>query len=107
MANPVKNITSDDLKELMETADAADVMFVDVREKDEWDALRLSRFELRPLSEAQGWLNSLPKDKKLVVMCKLGGRSARAADALANAGYDEVHNVLGGIMEFVDKHGVK
>ncbi|CAL56208.1 Rhodanese-like domain [Ostreococcus tauri] len=100
-----ENVTSDDLREMIETADDSDVMFVDVREKDEWDALKVRRFELKPLSDVGSWLNALPREKKLVVMCKLGGRSARACDALVAAGYDNVYNVLGGITEYSEKYG--
>lgn len=36
------------------------------------------------------------KDAKVVVGCKMGGRSTRAVDALAAAGYSELVNMLGG-----------
>lgn len=35
-------------------------------------------------------------DAKLLIGCQMGGRSARAADILAAAGYTDVANVLGG-----------
>ena len=39
----------------------------------------------------------LPTDRDIVVMCKSGGRSARAAAALVELGFSRVHNVEGGI----------
>ena len=36
------------------------------------------------------------QDAKLLIGCQMGGRSARAADILAAAGYTDVSNVLGG-----------
>jgi len=38
----------------------------------------------------------LPKDKKLVVGCKMGGRSQRACEILSRIGYQNLHNIDGG-----------
>ena len=94
------------LRELLETADDDDTMFVDVRERDEWDAARLPRFELKPLSAAGEWLETLPRDKRLVVMCKGGVRSAKACEALAVCGYTDLVNVSGGIMAYANAYGL-
>lgn len=37
-----------------------------------------------------------PKDRPLIVGCQMGGRSQRAAEMLAQAGYAEISNVQGG-----------
>jgi len=94
------------LRELLETADDDDTMFVDVRERDEWDAARLPRFELKPLSAAGEWLETLPRDKTLVVMCKGGVRSAKACEALAVRGYEDLVSVSGGIMAYANAYGL-
>jgi rhodanese-related sulfurtransferase len=39
---------------------------------------------------------NFPSDTRLVVGCQMGGRSAKAAEILATAGYHQVANVLGG-----------
>ena len=39
---------------------------------------------------------SFPADARLVIGCQMGGRSQKAAEILANAGYQNVANVLGG-----------
>lgn len=39
---------------------------------------------------------NFPTDTSLVVGCKMGGRSQKATELLANAGYHDVSNVLGG-----------
>ena len=98
-SQPLTNITAQDLKELLEVADE-DVVFLDVREKDEWDAGHLPRFELKALSAAGEWLpkaqKEVPANAKVVVMCKLGGRSMRASEALVQMGFTNVCNVVGG-----------
>ena len=100
------NIDVKELAELLETADDEDTMFVDVREKDEWDAARLRRFQLKPLSEAATWLGDMPKDKKLVVMCKGGVRSMKACEVLVAGGHENVYNVVGGIMQYANEIGL-
>ena len=39
---------------------------------------------------------NFPTDAQLVIGCQMGGRSAKAAEILATAGYHDVANVLGG-----------
>jgi rhodanese-related sulfurtransferase len=48
---------------------------------------------------------SLPKDAKLVVGCKTGGRSARACDIMSQMGYTNVANVRGGFVGATDNLG--
>jgi rhodanese-related sulfurtransferase len=48
---------------------------------------------------------NLPKDAKLVVGCKTGGRSARACDILGQMGYTSVANVRGGFVGATDNFG--
>ncbi len=47
----------------------------------------------------------LPKDAKLVVGCKMGGRSARACEILSQMGYANVSNIRGGFVGAVDNFG--
>jgi len=46
---------------------------------------------------------SLPKDAKLVVGCKTGGRSARACEMMEQVGYKNVANVRGGFVGAMDQ----
>jgi rhodanese-related sulfurtransferase len=39
---------------------------------------------------------NFPSDAKLLIGCQVGGRSAQAAEALVQAGFNDVANVLGG-----------
>jgi len=48
---------------------------------------------------------TLPKDAKLVIGCKTGGRSARACDVLSQMGYKNVANVRGGFVGAMDNAG--
>ena len=48
---------------------------------------------------------SLPRDSKLVVGCKTGGRSARACEIMEQMGYKIVANVRGGFVGAMDNTG--
>jgi adenylyltransferase/sulfurtransferase len=52
---------------------------------------------LVPHTEVAGRLAEIPKDREILVHCKLGGRSSQAAQVLADAGY-RVTNLEGGIV---------
>jgi rhodanese-related sulfurtransferase len=73
----------------------AGIGVVDVRNVDEWEDYRVPGAHLIPLPEVPHRLGELDKDEKVYVICKSGGRSARAVQFLREAGYDAV-NVAGG-----------
>ena len=50
-----------------------------------------------PIRELATRLNEIPADERVVVHCKLGGRSARAVALLRENGFSNVWNVAGGI----------
>jgi rhodanese-related sulfurtransferase len=42
----------------------------------------------------------IPQDKPVVIYCRSGARSAQACAFMASKGYDNMHNLAGGIMEW-------
>lgn len=58
--------------------DAGDVLLIDVREQEEYDAAHVEGAVLLPLSSFTPESVPAAGEKKLVFMCKVGGRSARA-----------------------------
>jgi rhodanese-related sulfurtransferase len=75
---------------------AGGALVVDVREPVEWDAGHISGAVLIPLGELGTRVGELPRDRRMVIVCRTGSRSAYAADALHGAGYD-VANLRGGL----------
>lgn len=71
---------------------------VDVREIWEWEAGNLSSHGAIhiPLGELAERLGELPGGGELVVYCKMGGRSARAAEMLRASGLERVLSLEGG-----------
>ncbi|NDJ84413.1 MAG: rhodanese-like domain-containing protein [Chloroflexi bacterium] len=51
-----------------------------------------------PLNQLQFQADKVPTDKPVVFVCATGTRSADAAYAFANAGFDNVYNLAGGTM---------
>jgi adenylyltransferase/sulfurtransferase len=80
-----------------------DFLLVDVREPNEWDIVSIPGADLIPLGEFSSGeaLAKLPHGIPLVVMCKSGVRSARAAEVLLEAGHVDVDNLEGGVLAWV------
>jgi rhodanese-related sulfurtransferase len=80
-------------------------LLVDVRERDEVAALAYDVPNIIniPLSEFEERYNEVPKDKDVIMVCKGGGRSLRAAGFLINRGYTNVMNMQHGIIRWVEK----
>lgn len=81
-------------------------VLVDVREPREWRSGVAQPAELLPLSDLRGgrerWRPFLEKnrDKKLVLYCASGMRSAQAAAILRGEGFDAAN--LGGLSRWID-----
>jgi molybdopterin/thiamine biosynthesis adenylyltransferase/rhodanese-related sulfurtransferase len=76
---------------------------IDVREPNEWQINRIPGAQLIPLGEIPRRYAELDPDEELVMQCKIGGRSAKAADFLRSVGFKRVLNLRGGILEWIDK----
>ena len=73
-------------------------VLVDVRETNEYTEIRIPGSRLLPLSTFAERFEELPKDKPLVMQCRSGARSAKAAEYLLANGYTDVSNLTGGIL---------
>ncbi|GAA1080075.1 adenylyltransferase/sulfurtransferase MoeZ [Nocardiopsis composta] len=96
-------ITAGELKRMID--DGEDFQLVDVREKNEYEIVSIPGSVLIPKGE---FLNGeafakLPQDKKIVLHCKSGGRSAEALAALKGAGFSDAVHVGGGVLAWVNQ----
>lgn len=71
-------------------------LLLDVRELDEWEVEHAPRAQLVPMATVKANLARLPRDRRIVVVCRSGGRSAAVTDSLRAWGYDAV-NLAGGM----------
>jgi len=91
------NITADDLREKMEKGEG--FLLLDVRTPGEHAADAIEGSRLLPVQELSFRAQELPRDKEIIVYCRVGNRSAFAAAYLARLGYN-VKNLEGGILSW-------
>jgi sulfur-carrier protein adenylyltransferase/sulfurtransferase len=77
-----------------------ELQLIDVREQFEWDIARIPGARLVPLATLPDVVDSLDRDREVVVYCKGGSRSRAAATHLADAGFPRVTNLTGGILRW-------
>lgn len=83
-----------------------DVLFVDVREPMEWNVAHLPKAIHIPLGSLADKVETLvPRDKRVVVYCARGNRSALAADIMQQMGYTNVASMSEGMRGWVDSGG--
>ncbi|MCG9479751.1 MAG: rhodanese-like domain-containing protein [Actinomycetia bacterium] len=75
---------------------------LDVRTQEEYDYGHLEGAYLVPVNELDQRLDELPQNKPIVVYCRSGNRSARAAEILINNDFKEVYD-MGGIRDWIAK----
>lgn len=94
-----EQITTEEAKEIMDSGE--NIVILDVREKDEYDAGHIKDAVLIPYGEiAEKAENVIPdKDKQILVYCRSGRRSKIAAETLAQIGYTNVKE-FGGIIDW-------
>lgn len=73
---------------------------VDVREQWEWDLAHLDGAQHIPLGQLAARADELPRNEEIVVYCRSGARSDRAAQWLRQQGFENVRNLLGGILRW-------
>src|SRR5690606_10587747 len=95
----MKEISVEELKELKDSGD--DFQLIDVREPYEYDVSNLGG-ELIPLGNVPNNVEKIARDKKVVLYCRSGRRSADAITWLErNHKFDNLYNLQGGILEWV------
>ena len=93
----MEEITSTELKQRLDNGD--DIQLIDVREDSEVAIARIPNAIHIPLGQVLARMNEIDQTRETVVHCKMGGRSARAIDALQRSGYTgKLINLKGGII---------
>jgi len=92
----MEEITATELKERLDKGD--DLQIIDVREPNEYEVARLEGSKLIPLGQIVNRKGEIDESRETIVHCKLGGRSAKAIEALQRAGFTgRLVNLKGGI----------
>jgi adenylyltransferase/sulfurtransferase len=92
----MEEITATELKQRLDSGD--DLQIIDVREPHEYEIARLEQSKLIPLGQVVGRMSEIDPQRETIVHCKMGGRSAKAIEALQRAGFaGRLVNLKGGI----------
>ena len=92
----MQEITASELKQLMD--EGADIQLIDVRQPDEYAFAKIEGAKLIPLGDIIRRMDELDETREIVIHCKMGGRSARAIEALQQSGFKgNMRNLRGGI----------
>jgi len=85
---------------------SADTLFLDVREANEWNLARIPGAIHIPLGQVSSKIEDVATtDRKIVIYCARGNRSALAADAMMKSGYTNVASMSAGIRGWMDAGG--
>jgi len=95
-------ITAVRLKEMLDGDEK--IFLVDVREPNEYEIVSIPGAVLIPKDQILrgAALERLPQDRRIVLHCKTGVRSAECLAALKNAGFSDALHVGGGVISWVN-----
>ena len=91
------NLTVDEVAQAMSETE---IVIVDVREDWEFDSGHIKDAVLIPVGEIADRVDEIPADVPVVLVCRSGNRSGQAYQYLKQHGFDNVHNMLGGMLEW-------
>ncbi|WP_179005555.1 rhodanese-like domain-containing protein [Winogradskyella forsetii] len=100
----VKLVTAEEMQSILELDD---VQLVDVRTPEEHDEIHIANAQnidfMSPTFEED--ISKLDKKKPVILYCKSGGRSAKCAKKMKDAGFEKIYDLEGGISKW--KHSDK
>ena len=98
----IPQITVDELKRKLDAKE--DIFVLDVREPHEYLIANLGAPQI-PVGEVERRIGELAaqKNREVIVHCRSGARSQKAALVLKQAGFTNVSNLTGGILAWADK----
>jgi adenylyltransferase/sulfurtransferase len=96
-------ITATELKEMLDRKD--NIFLIDVREPNEYEIVSIPGSTLIPKDQflSGAALEQLPQDKRIVLHCKSGARSAECLAVVKNAGFSDAVHVGGGVLAWVNQ----
>jgi len=95
-------ITAAELKEMLDRKD--DIFLIDVREPNEYEIVSIPGSVLIPKEQFLNGsaLEQLPQDRRIILHCKSGARSAECLAVVKNAGFSDAVHLGGGVLSWVN-----
>jgi sulfur-carrier protein adenylyltransferase/sulfurtransferase len=96
-------ISARELKDMLDNGD--NIFLVDVREPNEYEIVSIPGATLIPKGEflSGAALERLPQDKRIVLHCKSGMRSAECLAVVKDAGFSDAVHVGGGVLAWISQ----
>jgi adenylyltransferase/sulfurtransferase len=96
-------ITATELKAMLDNDEK--IFLVDVREPNEYEIVSIPGSVLMPKDQFLNGsaLEKLPQDRRIVLHCKSGARSAECLAVVKNAGFSDAVHVGGGVLAWVNQ----
>ncbi|MDD4600749.1 Thiosulfate sulfurtransferase GlpE [bioreactor metagenome] len=88
------SVTIDEALRMWESKEA---MMIDIRTPEEYQAGHIPGVLLIPLDQLANRASEVPKDQKVLLICRSGNRSSQGTKLLRSKGFDNVYNVMSGM----------
>ncbi|REE27197.1 rhodanese-related sulfurtransferase [Winogradskyella pacifica] len=102
----IKLITADEMQSILELED---VQLIDVRTPKEYEGGYIANAQnidfMSPTFDDD--ITKLDKNKPVILYCKSGGRSAKCAKKMKDAGFKKIYDLKGGISKWKFSDGIK
>jgi rhodanese-related sulfurtransferase len=100
----IPEVTVRDLQQMR--ARGEDVLLLDVREPNEWNLGRIPGAMFIPRGTLETKVEQVvPRERRVVIYCASGNRSALAADTMREMGYADVSSLAGGWIAWAQSGG--
>jgi rhodanese-related sulfurtransferase len=97
----IGSMTVEELKQKLDNNE--DIVLIDVREQAEWDEAHIEQAQFLPLSNFEEEMKKLTNPEAIVVcQCRSGKRSLTAATQLQDEGFENLFNLEGGILAWIE-----
>ncbi len=97
----MKEVTVQELKQKIDNKE--DFQLIDVREEHEYDICNLNG-ELIPMGEIMEKVDTISRDKPVIIHCRSGKRSGAVVNELEKKfGFTNLYNLKGGILAFASE----
>lgn len=96
----INEISAEEFRSIINSNEEIEI--IDVREKFEYEIANFGG-KLIPIGELESRLHEVSKDKKVIVHCKMGGRSIKAIEIMRMHGFKNLINLKGGIIAYANE----
>jgi rhodanese-related sulfurtransferase/rubrerythrin len=99
-SDEIKTLAPGEVQALLDKDKKGEFLLLDVRQPEEYEDGHIPGAMFIPLGELEDRQAELERDKKIITYCRSGRRGMAAAITLCGLGFQNVHNLQGGILKW-------